>query len=79
VKKIVLSATEQVSMLKLTPSMISTMPNLGEKDIFRAFQYLPGISAANENSAGLYVRGGTPDQTLVLFDGFTVYNVNHFL
>jgi ferric enterobactin receptor len=73
----VLSASEKVSMLKLTPARIATLPNMGEKDMFRAFQMLPGISAANENAAGMYVRGGTPDQTLVLFDGFTVYNVDH--
>ncbi|MBK6478874.1 MAG: TonB-dependent receptor, partial [Saprospiraceae bacterium] len=34
------------------------------------------VSAANENSSGLYVRGGTPDQTLVLYDGFNVYHVS---
>ncbi len=39
---------------------------------------MPGISATNEASAGLYIRGGTPDQNLVLFDGFTIYDVDHF-
>lgn len=68
---------QKVSMIKLTPSLISTLPSIGEKDIFRSFQLMPGISAANENSSGLYVRGGTPDQSLTLFDGFTVYNVEH--
>jgi ferric enterobactin receptor len=38
---------------------------------------MPGVSASNESSSGLYVRGGTPDQTLVLYDGFTVYHVDH--
>ena len=68
---------EKTSMIKLTPEKIATLPNVGEKDIFRAYQLMPGVSAANENSAGLYVRGGTPDQVLVLYDGFTVYNVEH--
>jgi ferric enterobactin receptor len=68
---------QKVSMIKLTPDLISTLPSLGEKDIFRSFQLMPGVSAANENTSGLYVRGGTPDQSLVLFDGFTVYNVEH--
>ena len=68
---------QKVSMIKLTPAMISALPNIGEKDVFRAFQLMPGISAANENTSGLYVRGGTPDQNLVLYDGFTVYNVEH--
>lgn len=72
-----LRASEQVSMLKMTPAKLSTLPSLGEKDIFRSFQLMPGISAANEHTSGLYVRGGTPDQALTLYDGFTVYNVDH--
>ena len=56
---------------------MNLLPSLGEKDIFRTFQLMPGISAANENSSGLYVRGGTPDQSLVLYDGITIYNVEH--
>jgi Outer membrane receptor for ferrienterochelin and colicins len=68
---------QQTGMIRMNPRMIATLPSLGEKDIFRAFQLMPGVSAGNEQSAGLYVRGGTPDQNLVLFDGFTVYNVDH--
>ncbi len=67
----------QVSAIKLTPSKLAEIPNVGEKDIMRTFQLMPGISAANESSSGLYVRGGTPDQNLVLYDGFTVYQVDH--
>jgi ferric enterobactin receptor len=72
-----LRASEKTSMLKLSPSKIAALPSVGEKDIMRAFQLMPGVSAANENSSGLYVRGGTPDQTLVLYDGFNVYHVEH--
>ncbi len=72
-----IQVNEKVSMIKLTPAKIGLLPNLGEADIFRAFQLLPGVSAANENSAGLYIRGGTPDQALVTYDGFTVYHVDH--
>lgn len=68
---------QQTGMIRMDPRLIATLPSLGEKDIFRAFQLMPGVSAGNEQSAGLYVRGGTPDQNLVLFDGFTVYNVDH--
>lgn len=67
----------QASIYKMSPHKLQSLPNLGEKDILRSFQLMPGISAANENSSGLYVRGGTPDQVLVLYDGFTVYNVEH--
>jgi hypothetical protein len=72
-----LRASEKISMFKLTPAKIQALPSVGEKDIFRAFQLMPGVSAANENSSGLYVRGGTPDQTLTLYDGFNVYHVEH--
>jgi hypothetical protein len=68
---------QKVGLIKLTPAAIATLPNMGQKDIFRSFQLMPGVSAGNEQTAGLYVRGGTPDQNLVLFDGFTVYNVDH--
>ncbi|MDX2415302.1 MAG: TonB-dependent receptor [Bacteroidales bacterium] len=75
--KDILQTNDQVGLIKFSPYKLFTLPNLGERDVFRSFQLMPGISAANENSSGLYVRGGTPDQVLVLYDGFTVYNVEH--
>jgi hypothetical protein len=69
--------TKKVGVLQLTPAELDKLPNLGEKDILRAFQLMPGVSATNESSSGAYVRGGTPDQNLVVFDGFTVYQVDH--
>jgi outer membrane cobalamin receptor len=69
---------EAVSQVTLSPLMISKLPNMGEMDIFRTLQLLPGISAINDGSAGLYIRGGTPDQNLILLDGITVYHVDHF-
>lgn len=68
---------DQLSLVKMSPRKLSELPNVGEKDIMRAFQLMPGVSAANESSAGLYVRGGTPDQNLVTYDGFTIYHVDH--
>jgi ferric enterobactin receptor len=73
----VLKANEGIGVLKITPRNLTKLPNVGERDPFRAFQLMPGVSASNESSSGLYVRGGTPDQTLVLYDGFTVYHVDH--
>jgi outer membrane receptor for ferrienterochelin and colicin len=66
------------SLITLSPTQISTLPSVGQVDIFRSIQLLPGIAATNDGSSGLYVRGGTPDQNLVLFDGMTVYHVDHF-
>jgi ferric enterobactin receptor len=68
---------DNLSMVRLSPKKMAELPNIGEKDIMRAYQLMPGVSAANESSAGLYVRGGTPDQNLVLYDGFTIYHVDH--
>ncbi|MGE5479343.1 MAG: TonB-dependent receptor [Chloroflexota bacterium] len=49
----------------------------GESDVFRSLQFLPGILTSSQISSGLFVRGGSPDQNLVLLDGSTVYNPTH--
>ncbi len=72
-----MSTSDRISVVKMSPKKMAVLPNVGEKDIFRSFQLLPGISGSNEASSGLFVRGGTPDQNLVLYDGFTVYHVDH--
>ncbi len=73
-----IKASEGVSDIRVAPRDLASLPGFGEVDIFRSLQLLPGISGTNESSSGLYVRGGTPDQNLVLLDGMTVYNVDHF-
>ena len=72
-----LTTAEEISTVTLTPRQIETLPSLGERDVFRAFQLLPGIMGSNESSSGLYIRGGTPDQNLISYDGFTIYHVDH--
>ncbi|MBX3257672.1 MAG: TonB-dependent receptor [Chitinophagaceae bacterium] len=52
---------------------------LGEIDPLKTITLLPGIKSGGEASAGIYVRGGGPDQNLVLLDGIPVYNPNHLL
>ena len=74
---IVLAEKTEVNTVKMSPRKLEQIPNTGERDIMRSFQLMPGISAANESSSGLYVRGGTPDQNLVLYDGLTIYHVDH--
>jgi len=73
-----LQASTEISNHKMSVQQISLMPSIGEVDIFRSLQLLPGVSATNENSSGLYVRGGQPQENLVLLDGIKVYNVDHF-
>lgn len=68
----------QMSMNQLSAKTIKRIPVLfGEKDILKTLQLLPGIQSGNEGTSGIYVRGGGPDQNLILLDGVPVYNVNH--
>ncbi|HVN56690.1 MAG TPA: TonB-dependent receptor [Bacteroidales bacterium] len=75
--EVAMANKENISLIKITPKKLEELPGLGERDIMRSFQLMPGISASNESSSGLYVRGGTPDQNLIIYDGFTVYHVDH--
>lgn len=69
-----------VGTTKINVKKLETLPVLmGEKDILKSIQLLPGISAASEGSTGLTVRGGTPAQNLILLDEAPVYNPSHFL
>lgn len=68
----------QMSIERIPIKTIKAMPLLlGETDIIKAIQLLPGVQSGMEGSSGLYVRGGGPDQNLILLDGVPVYNVNH--
>jgi ferric enterobactin receptor len=67
-----------ISQITLSPKQLMILPKLGEVDIFRSLQLLPGVSGISDGSSGLFVRGGTPDQNLILLDGMTVYHVDHF-
>lgn len=58
--------------------LIKALPAIFEADVFRSIQYLPGVKSASDFSSGLYIRGGSPDQTLIMLDQTTVYNPSHF-
>jgi len=60
-----------VNQIKLLPALF------GETDVLKVLQLLPGVQAGGEGSSGLYVRGGSPDQNLMLLDGTPVYNASH--
>jgi len=51
----------------------------GEADVLKAIQMMPGVQGGNEGFTGLYVRGGGPDENLVLLDGVPIYNVDHMM
>lgn len=68
----------RVSTVPVSAQVIRTMPSLGgEMDVMRALQTIPGIKASSDISSALHIRGGSPDQTLILMDHNTVYNPNH--
>lgn len=68
----------QLGATKMTTATIRKLPTILEPDVFRALQLLPGVKAASDFSSGLYIRGGSPDQTLILLDRTSVYNPSHF-
>ncbi len=70
----------QLGVVDLPVSKVKKLPALmGEVDILKALQLLPGVASASEGSSGFYVRGGGPDQNLVLLDEAVVYNTGHML
>ncbi len=65
---------------KLSLKEINQLPVLlGEKDVLKSIQLLPGIKSAGEGNSGFYVRGGGADQNLILLDEAPVYNASHLL
>jgi len=70
----------QMSLISMPIAQIKSLPAaLGVTDVMRALQLTPGIQSGNEGSTGLHVRGGSPDQNLVLLDGVPIYNTSHLL
>ncbi|MEO8116270.1 MAG: TonB-dependent receptor, partial [Bacteroidota bacterium] len=70
--------TAQMGKVDLSIAEIKALPSfLGETDILKALQLLPGVRNAGEGNSGFYVRGGGPDQNLVLLDDAVVYNTGH--
>lgn len=68
----------RMSTVNLKVADIKKIPAfLGEVDIIRAIQLLPGVQSGSEGTTGFYVRGGSPDQNLILLDGVPVYNASH--
>lgn len=68
----------QMGKIDLSMAQIKSLPVLfGEVDILKVIQLLPGVSNAGEGNTGLYVRGGGPDQNLILLDDAIVYNTGH--
>jgi hypothetical protein len=70
----------EMSMEKLPVKLVKKLPSfMGEVDILKTITLLPGIQSGGEGSSGLYVRGGGPDENLMLLDEAPVYNASHLL
>ncbi|WP_246043109.1 TonB-dependent receptor [Fodinibius saliphilus] len=67
-----------IGLAQVETKFIKKVPSAFQADVFRSLQLLPGVKAASDFSSGLYIRGGSPDQTLILLDRTTVYNPSHF-
>ncbi len=68
----------QMSTVDVPIEQIRKIPALlGEVDVLKALQLLPGVQSGGEGQNGVYVRGGSPDQNLILLDGVPVYNASH--
>jgi hypothetical protein len=73
-------SSPQMGIERLSTKEIKNIPVLlGERDVLKTVQLLPGIKAAGEGNSGFFVRGGAADQNLILLDEATVYNASHLL
>lgn len=70
----------QIGIERISVDQIARMPAfMGERDIIKSLQLLPGVKEASQGSSGFQVRGGTTSQNLILLDGAPVYNAGHMM
>jgi hypothetical protein len=73
-----IARNNQMGMVEMTAIQTKKLPVFaGESDILKTIQLLPGIKGGTEGTSGFYVRGGGPDQNLILLDGVPIYNASH--
>ena len=73
-------AATKMSAIEVPVAAIKSAPALfGEADVLKTIQLLPGVQGGTEGFSGLYVRGGGPDENLLLLDGIPIYNAEHML
>ncbi len=77
-KTAVYERRKEMSIVTVPVAKVTVMPSIGgESDLLKSLQLMPGIQSGNEASSSLYVRGGSPDQNLMVIDDVPVYYVNH--
>lgn len=67
---------DEAGVIAVAPENMSLLPGIGDQDVLKTLQLLPGVSST-QGAAELSIRGGTPSQNLVLFDGMTLYHLDH--
>lgn len=73
-----INQTENANTVVIEPGEMNVLPGSVEKDVLSAISFLPGITSPGESLDGIHVRGGTPDQNLILWDGIPMYHTSHF-
>jgi len=69
---------KQNGSIEVAPEKLGILPGLIEPDVLLSLQLLPGIQSSSETASGLQIRGSSPDQNLVLFDGIKMFQSGHF-
>lgn len=64
--------------LEFDTDQMGTLPGWGDNDVLRMVQLIPGVHSTNESASELHIRGGTPDQNLILWEGIPIYHTGHF-
>ena len=73
-----INQTANANTVVINPEAMNVLPGSVEKDVLSAISFLPGITSPGESLDGIHVRGGTPDQNLILWDGIPMYHTSHF-
>lgn len=73
-----ISKENEDASVSILPKKLGILPGLTEPDVLQSLQLLPGVQSPTETASGLFVRGGTPDQNLILWDGIKMYQTGHF-
>lgn len=69
---------DRLGHTRISSKTLTKLPSLmGEKDVMKSLMILPGVQQGSEGSSGIFVRGGSPDQNLILLDDVPLYNVSH--
>ena len=68
----------QDGRFRLQTAVQEVLPGMVEADIFQSAQWIPGVTSVNETVTDIQIRGGSPDQNLILYDGIRLYNTGHF-